>query len=131
MPKVHTSSHLRSGLNVIRMCRPGHQYLWHRDSQPFTLLLYLAAVGTGGVLELAAEASSGSGPGADAVAVTPRAGTVVLFDGLRCWHRVTPMAGVGLRLSVPMAYPTRAVVERPSGRDDRLYGPEQRPAAEQ
>ena len=63
------------------------------------------------------------GPGStDEVTMLPAAGAVVLMDGMRCLHRVAPIARRHERISIPMVFGQSADEERPEGLDDYLYG---------
>ena len=51
----------------------------------------------------------------------PTAGTVVLMDGTRCLHRVSPIVGRHERISIPMVFTPNPEEPRPAGLDDYLY----------
>jgi hypothetical protein len=54
-------------------------------------------------------------------AMLPVAGTVVLMDGTRCMHRVSPILSRHERISVPMVFTPTPNDDRPAGLDDYLY----------
>jgi hypothetical protein len=112
---TYTSSHLQSAININALGEPGEIYRWHFDAAGFTLLLYLSDSSTedGGELEMRAD---------DYVqTMLPTAGTVVLMDGTRCMHRVSPILRQHERISIPMVFTADANHERPAGLDDYLY----------
>jgi hypothetical protein len=143
-PSIVNSNHLRSAININCLQHAGHQYRWHFDAHPYTLLLYLTRgfPEDGGALEFYPNLRQG---GRDRVghewerqvtsedylrsvahtkvSVSPGAGDVVLMDGTLCYHRVTPLLRslAVPRLSIPMVFPVSLVADRPSGLDDYLY----------
>jgi hypothetical protein len=126
--QVITSDHIRSAININVLERPGNVYRWHVDAVPHTLLLFLTdhEAEDGGVLEIAPGAAPGQNmeeflAHTPKLSLLPRAGTAVLMDGTRCYHRATPILRPCLRLSVPMVYPVEGG-ERPAGLDEYLYG---------
>jgi 2OG-Fe(II) oxygenase superfamily len=120
IPTIVSSSHLRSSININIMGEPGEVYRWHTDASGVTLLLYLSdsREEDGGSLQLRA-------PGASTpVSMIPTAGTVVLMDGTRCLHRVSPIVGRHERISIPMVFTPSPDEPRPAGLDDYLYSAE-------
>ncbi len=117
VPTTFPSPHLRSAININVMGEPGEIYRWHTDASGFTLLLYLSDSHTadGGSLEMRSPDGKGT------TAMVPAAGTVVLMDGTRCLHRVSPIVRRHERISIPMVFTPTMVHERPPGLDDYLY----------
>jgi hypothetical protein len=114
-PAIGLSPHLRSAININCFWLVGQQYPWHRDAVPYTGLLFLTSMPPGAGGELLIRAVDG-----ELVAIRPTAGDFVVMDGTRCPHAVAPLFQEGLRLSVPMVYPSKSVA-RPPGLDDYLY----------
>jgi hypothetical protein len=103
-------------------------YRWHFDAVPYTVLLYLTDVRRedGGALEIVPNCQPHQVPDwtARAAQFWPAAGTLVLMDGTRCYHRVAPLLRPSVRFSIPLVYPnTEGTHERPAGLDSYLYGP--------
>ncbi len=117
VPTTFPSPHLQSAINVNVMGEPGDIYRWHTDASGFTLLLYLSDSheADGGSLEIRAPDGRGT------TAMVPAAGTVVLMDGTRCLHRVSPVMRRHERISIPMVFTPTEAHERPTGLDDYLY----------
>jgi 2OG-Fe(II) oxygenase superfamily len=118
MATVVSSPHLQSCININIMGEPGEVYRWHTDASGVTLLLYLSdsREEDGGSLQLRA-------PGASTpISMFPTAGTVVLMDGTRCLHRVSPIVGRHERVSIPMVFTPNPAESRPEALDDYLYG---------
>jgi hypothetical protein len=117
VPHLFTSSHLRSAININAMGEPGEIYRWHTDAVGFTLLLYLSqsAREDGGALELRTPG------GAEVRATLPAPGTIVLMDGTRCMHRVSPILRRHERISIPMVFTPDHDHQRPPGLDEYLY----------
>ncbi|MDP9267109.1 MAG: 2OG-Fe(II) oxygenase [Acidobacteriota bacterium] len=115
LPTVFNSSHLQSALNINALGEPGEIYRWHHDAAGLTLLLYLSdsRKQDGGALEMRASGAVET--------MLPTAGTVVLMDGTRCLHRVSPIVRRHQRISVPMVFTPDPDHERPAGLDDYLY----------
>jgi hypothetical protein len=112
---TYTSSHLQSAININALGEPSDIYRWHFDAAGLTLLLYLSDSSTedGGELEMRTN---------DYVqTMLPTAGTVVLMDGTRCMHRVSPILRHHKRISIPMVFTADANHERPASLDDYLY----------
>lgn len=128
--KVETSPHLRSSININCLTRPGHEYRWHFDAVPYTLLLYLTTHDSadGGQLEMFPNARqpNASSPepdlcGKQKLSIPPIAGTLVLMDGTTTLHRIAAIEKPTMRISVPMVFPSDRKKERPAGLDDYLY----------
>lgn len=118
-PAMFPSSHLRSAININIMGEPGEIYRWHTDAWGFTVLLYLSDSdkNDGGNLEVRL-------PGAaDVMSMVPSAGALVLMDGTRCVHRVSPILRPHERISVPMVFSPTEQQQRPAGLDEYLYSP--------
>ncbi|GAA3741080.1 hypothetical protein GCM10022225_25550 [Plantactinospora mayteni] len=113
----------RSAINV-NVLPPGSEYEWHVDSNPVTALLFGTdqPAGTGG--ELVFRPDPVTRPTEDwELAVVPRAGDLLLFDGREAAHSVRPVRGATERLTVPMNfYFAGAGVTRPDDLDRYLYG---------
>jgi hypothetical protein len=125
---VFLSPHTASAVNVNLLGEPGEIYRWHFDATPFTTLLYLTSSTPedGGALQM-----SDGQPSAGVEEITahvesfyPRAGTMLLMDGTRCYHRVAPVLRPHIRLSIPMVFPPTATHERPVALDSYLYAAE-------
>jgi hypothetical protein len=125
--EVFASLHLRSAININVMSDPGEVYRWHFDAVPYTALLYLttSAPEDGGALEFYPDVGSSSGQpdlrDREKISLLPRAGTMVLMDGTRCYHHVAPILRSHTRLCIPMVFPAIAAHERPSDLDSYLY----------
>lgn len=126
---VFTSPHIQSAVNLNIMDGSESVYRWHFDAVPYTALLYLTDVRPedGGALELIPDCQPHTIPDsreAERNQLWPTAGTLVLMDGTRCYHRVAPIVRPSLRLSIPLVYPHAvATYERPAGLDSYLYEP--------
>lgn len=106
-----------SGVNINLLRGPGGYYEWHTDGQPYVLLLFANDIGEedGGELELLLPDSLAA-PTLPLL-VRPRAGFAVLFDGAKYPHRVRPITGDSLRVTVPMMFSRPEDIAR---RDPRL-----------
>jgi hypothetical protein len=123
--RIFRSNHLESGLNLNVMEGRGSVYRWHFDAIPYTALFYLtdAKLEDGGALEVVVSDRPHKVPVVcepDTIRVWPKGGMMVLMDGTRCYHHVTPILKRGLRLSIPMVFPAK-IAERPAGLDAYLY----------
>jgi hypothetical protein len=117
VPAVFPSSHLRSAININIMGEVDEIYRWHTDAIGFTVLLYLtdSREEDGGLLEIRA-------PGSDeTVKILPSTGTLVLMDGQRCLHRVSPIVRTNERICIPMVFVPTPDQQRPDGLDEYLY----------
>lgn len=123
---VHTSPHIQSAVNLNILDSANFLYRWHFDAVCYTALLYLTDVlpEDGGALKLIPNCQQHVPPDLAAAAITqiwPRAGTMVVMDGTRCYHSVAPMLRDVLRLSVPLVFPNSETTTRPPGLDSYLY----------
>jgi hypothetical protein len=123
---VCTSSSLRSAINLNIMESTDSVYRWHFDAVPYTLLLYLNDVvpEDGGAMQLVPQCKPQVQPDlsqARIVDLWPKAGTCILMDGTRCYHRVSRLLRPTTRLSIPLVYPNSKAAQRPMGLDDYLY----------
>jgi hypothetical protein len=117
-PRIFTSSHLASAININRLESPENIYRWHYDAVAYTLLLYLTSAGdAGGALEIVEPATG------QVAQILPEPGMAVLMDGTKCRHRSAPLTRPCLRLSIPMVFPASAEHSRPERLDDYLYTP--------
>lgn len=119
--KYEVSGDLRSGVN-INTTRRGARYEWHVDSNPLTALLF----GTSHTPEQGGQLVFRPDPVARPseswhVEVSPRAGTLLLFDAREAAHVVTEVLE-HQRISVPMNLYIAGRQERPSDLDEYLYG---------
>ena len=127
--QIITSPQLRSAVNLNIIEGTDSIYRWHFDAIPYTVLLYLNDVrpDDGAALELVPGCAPYSVPdriNARRVALWPTAGTLVLMDGTRCYHHVTPLLRPVTRFSIPLVYPSVDMQrERPDGLDAYLYEP--------
>ncbi len=123
---LRTSDHLLSAVNLNIMNSTEAVYRWHFDAIPYTALIYLTDSDPqdGGALEFVPQCAPYTPPDLSKAAVVrhfPKAGTIVLMDGTRCYHRVAPLARAVLRLSIPLVYPDSSANHRPAGLDSYLY----------
>jgi len=124
---IYISPNVMSAINLNIMDDTESVYRWHFDAEPYTALLYLTDVGAedGGTLEIVANCAPHQAPDLaveDPLRFHPAAGTLLLMDGTRCYHRATQMLRSVLRFSVPMVYVNK-VQQRPDGLDSYLYEP--------
>lgn len=125
-PEVRPSDHLVSAVNLNIMDSTQAIYRWHFDAVPYTLLIYLTdtLAHEGGALEMVPGCASHEAPDLAVAAITrcyPAAGSVVLMNGTRCYHRVAPMQRATMRLSIPLVYPNAGASRRPVNLDAYLY----------
>jgi hypothetical protein len=130
--QILTSNHLQSAVNINSLDNPGQRYRWHFDAVPYTALLYLTdgSQEDGGALEvypnLRKLVPEGDPPAGllnamEPLRIYPKAGTMVVMDGSRCYHSVAPLKWRCQRLSVPMVYPPSQHCLRPEALDEYLY----------
>ncbi len=125
---IYTSSHLQSAANLNIMSSVRSVYRWHFDAVAYTVLIYLTDVapGNGGALELVPRCQPQKAP-PDAehrrIQLWPKAGTLVLMDGTRCYHRVARLRHPITRLSIPLVYPNSQHATRDAALDSYLYEP--------
>lgn len=125
-PGICPSKHVVSGVNLNILDSSEAVYRWHFDAVPYTILIYLTGTmpEDGGALEFVPGCKRHEIPDlsvAEIVRHFPRAGTIVLMDGTRCYHRVAPMLRPVLRLSIPLVYSDTEAELRPAGLDSYLY----------
>jgi 2-oxoglutarate-Fe(II)-dependent oxygenase superfamily protein len=124
---IFTSPHLQSAVNLNIMDNVQSIYRWHFDAVAYTALLYLTDVHPedGGALELIANCQPHQIPAPirQPVQLWPEAGTLVLMDGTRCYHRVARLRRAKVRYSVPLVYPNSKHATRDSELDSYLYEP--------
>jgi 2OG-Fe(II) oxygenase superfamily len=123
---VCNSERILSAVNLNIMDSEQAVYRWHFDAVAYTVLIYLTDTKPegGGALEMIPRCRPYEVPdlaAAQAVQLFPGAGTIVLMDGTRCYHRVSPMKRPTLRLSIPLVYPNTAAGSCPAGLDSYLY----------
>lgn len=123
---ISTSANLRSAVNLNIMDQVDSVYRWHFDAEPYTVLLYLTGVQAedGGALEIIPNCSRHQVPSdhASPIRLFPPAGTLLVMDGTRCYHRATAMLRPVVRFSVPMVFPKlENANDRPAGLDSYLY----------
>lgn len=123
---ICTSSSLRSAVNLNIMESADSIYRWHFDAVPYTMLLYLNDIvpRDGGAMQMVPGCKPHVQPdldNAEVVELWPTAGTLVLMDGTRCYHRVSKLLRPNTRLSIPLVYPNTEAAQRPSGLDAYLY----------
>jgi hypothetical protein len=123
---IALSQHLQSAININVLNEPGEVYRWHFDAEPYTALLYLSdsEPEDGGFLELYPNANletSETLPAQGRIQFLPRRGSLVLMDGTRCYHRVSPILRRHQRVSIPMVFPAQASRTRPENLDSYLY----------
>jgi|tagenome__1003787_1003787.scaffolds.fasta_scaffold20964060_2 hypothetical protein len=120
------SPHIQSALNLNILDSKDCLYRWHFDAVSYTAILYLTDVRPqdGGALRLVANCEPHLPPDlstAKIVEICPSAGTLVLMDGTRCYHSVTPMLQEMRRFSIPLVFPNSEAAARPLGLDSYLY----------
>src|SRR5215471_18478719 len=105
--RVSPSPHLVSEvkLNILDSVRA--VYRWHFDAVPYTVLIYLTGTtpDEGGALEFVPGCKCHQVPDLSPAKIVehfPRAGTMILMDGTRCYHRIAPIIRPTLRLSSPL-----------------------------
>lgn len=119
--EYEVSVDLRSGINLNTTLR-GARYEWHVDSNPMTALLFATThdASEGGQLVFRPDPETRPDENWE-LQVSPRAGTLLLFDAREAAHVVTEVL-TGKRISVPMNYYEAGKQERPSDLDGYLYG---------
>lgn len=123
---IYTSSSLRSAVNLNIMESADSVYRWHFDAVPYTMLLYLNDIvpSDGGAMQMVPGCKPHVQPdldNAEVIELWPTAGTLVLMDGTRCYHRVSKLLRPSTRLSIPLVYPNKEPIQRPPGLDAYLY----------
>jgi hypothetical protein len=123
---ICTSTSLRSAVNLNIMECANSVYRWHFDTVPYTMLIYLNDIVArdGGAMQMIPGCEPHRAPDiakSHIVELWPTAGTLVLMDGTRCYHRVSQLLRPGTRLSIPLVYPNIERIQRPSGLDNYLY----------
>lgn len=106
---VVLSPHRRSAISVVSYHPGGDEMEGHFDTNGISLLLYLTTNPEGGETEF----HEGDGR---ILRVKPEAGTVMLFQGRRLWHRSCPVFG-SPKVSCAMNYYHAGDTERPVGVD--------------
>lgn len=86
-------------------------YRWHFDAVCYTAIVYLTDVRPqdGGSLRVIPKCCQHVAPDlrtAKFCDIWPSAGTIVLMDSTRCYHRVTQLLRPGVRLSIPRSSQT-------------------------
>ena len=124
--EICTSSFLRSAVNLNIMESTDSVYRWHFDAVPYTMLIYLNDIVAqdGGAMEMVPGCRPHTVPDlakSPIVQLWPTAGTWVLMDGTRCYHRVSQLLHPYTRLSIPLVYPNTKQDQRPAGLDAYLY----------
>jgi hypothetical protein len=124
--EIYTSSSLRSAVNLNIMENTDSVYRWHFDAIPYTLLLYLNDIvpEDGGAMQMVPGCEPHRVPDLERshiVELWPTAGTLVLMDGTRCYHRVSQLLRSNTRFSIPLVYPNTERIQRPLGLDTYLY----------
>ncbi len=124
---LFTSPHLQSAVNLNIIDSVQSVYRWHFDAVAYTVLLYLTDVQLedGGALELIANCQPHKVPApiGKPVQLWPFAGTLVLMDGTRCYHRVTQLLRPTVRFSIPLVYPNSKLTARDTALDSYFYEP--------
>jgi hypothetical protein len=122
--KMDPLANIKSGVNVNILPSGRSEYRWHYDRNYVTVILYLNEV-RGGDTEmypkyriLLKNPSSRMQKMLDAmlgfsllraivrkkVTVSPKAGKLVVMQGNRTWHSVSPVTGIQDRINIIMAY---------------------------
>jgi hypothetical protein len=111
---------LRACININATPRDA-RYEWHVDSNPITALLFVTSHGPEQGGQLIFRPDPVARPNEDwQLQVSPRSGTLLLFDAREAAHVVTRL-NTDLRLSVPMNYYFVGQQQRPEDLDDYLY----------
>jgi len=123
---IGPSARILSAVNLNIMDSKEAVYRWHFDAVPYTVLIYLTDTNPedGGALELVPGCRPHEVPDLSVAQIVqhfPSAGTIVLMDGTRCYHRVGPMLRAALRLSIPLVYSASNATQRPPDLDSYLY----------
>ncbi len=121
--QIYNSPNTLSAININLMSDHGDIYRWHFDAEPYTTLLFLTSAGeqAGGDLRISTQ-PDGKEPQHpfSFEEIKPKAGTMVVMDGTKCYHHVTSLLRPWLRVSVPMVFPP-SLRSRPQGLNDYLY----------
>jgi hypothetical protein len=113
-------SDIRAGVNINATPR-GARYEWHVDSNPMTGLLFATTHEPEDGGQLVFRPDPVARPHEDwELQVSPRAGTLLIFDAREAAHVVTQLR-TELRLSVPMNYYHVGQQARPEDLDAYLY----------
>jgi 2OG-Fe(II) oxygenase superfamily len=109
MPIVPTPLHDQSSLSVLFYDKPGDHIGWHYDynfyrGRHFTVLLAVVNEGHGGDGLSAAQLMARMADGDETVPTPPN--TIVVFEGARVIHKVTPIATGERRIMLSMTYCT-------------------------
>jgi hypothetical protein len=123
---ICTSQYLCSAVNLNIMESAESVYRWHFDAVAYTALIYLNDIlpEDGGAMQMVPGCEPHVRPdlnSAGIVELWPTAGTLILMDGTRCYHRVSRLLRPTTRLSIPLVYPNTASIQRPAGLDSYLY----------
>ena len=111
---------LRAATNINATPRNA-RYEWHVDSNPLTGLLFATTHDPGEGGQLLFKPDPVARPNESwSLHVSPRAGTLLIFDAREAAHVVTRL-NADIRLSVPMNYYHRGKQERPEDLDGYLY----------
>lgn len=118
---VLTSPHGgRSDVNVLVYRGAGSQQSWHYDTNPITVLLYLTSNQDGGT-ECELFTHNPAVPGKRLHTVRPQAGSILLMQGRKVWHRSAPVLHE-TKITCPWNYYTVDDTWRPEGIDELVYG---------
>jgi hypothetical protein len=105
----------QSSLSVLVYNKPGDHIGWHYDhnfyrGRHFTVLLAIDNVGRaeGGLSHAALRARLGAGANSREIAISTAPNTLVVFEGARVRHLVTPILAGERRLMLSMTYCTDA-----------------------
>ncbi|MGH2581350.1 MAG: 2OG-Fe(II) oxygenase [Anaerolineales bacterium] len=149
--KLEPLANLKSGVNVNILPSGRSEYRWHYDRNYVTAILYLNEV-QGGDTEmypnyriLLGNPSSRLQKILDGilnflplravlrnkVSVSPKAGRLVVMQGSRSWHSVSPVTGVQDRINIIMAYDRPgATFSAEKGLDSYLYTQQEQKATD-
>lgn len=109
--KVHPAlDHDQSALSILFYDQPGDHIQWHYDhnyyhGRQFTVLLSLVNQSGSGAGLSAGTLQRRSGDGTE-VSIPTEENTLIIFEGARVVHRVTPTAPGDLRIMLSMTYNT-------------------------
>jgi hypothetical protein len=112
----------RSAVNVKVYRGEGSQQGWHYDTNAITGLLYLTTNREGGTLcRIPRDHPVEALRTHQERRVLPVAGSLLIMQGRRVWHRAEPMTAE-TKVVAPLNYYTADDLWRPEGIDDLVYG---------
>ncbi len=113
--EVITSPYERTAYYSKVYRNKGDEQGWHYDTNGLTVIIYLTNNQDSGRTEI--EKLDGSGT----LFVAPKAGSILIMQGRRCWHRAEPIMS-GIKVICPLNYYTGRAEPRDSRLDDIIFG---------